>query len=144
MSRGRIYIDIDDVLGLTSALLLELLHDDFFDYSALANHLTDVDACFFCLGVPSPGKTEDEYSRLTHDLTLAAAHALLSASPRSSFLYISAAGADSTEQGTMMWARVRGRLENKLFSMPFKSVYALRPGFIQAMRGASSIRWWRR
>jgi uncharacterized protein YbjT (DUF2867 family) len=136
---------IDDVIvigrrscDLQHDKLLELLHDDFFDYDTLAGRLTHIDACFFCLGVPSLGKTEDEYTRLTHDLTLAAAEALLAASPQSSFLYISAAGADSTAQGSSMWARVRGRLENKLFSMPFKSAHALRPGFIRAMRGVTS------
>jgi uncharacterized protein YbjT (DUF2867 family) len=124
--------------------LHEIVHNDFFDYSSLAAQLTHINACFFCLGVPSPGKTEEEYTRLTYDLTLAAADALLSVSPQMSFVYISAAGADSTEQGSSMWARVRGRLENKLFSMPFRSAHALRPGFIQAMRGTrSSVRMYR-
>ena len=29
-----------------------------------------VDACFFCLGVPSAGMSEADYPRVTYDLTL--------------------------------------------------------------------------
>ena len=124
--------------------LREVLHDDFFDYSAIRNSFADRDACFFCVGVSSVGQDEDSYTRLTHDLTLAAAEALLGAASGMTFVYVSAAGADSTEHGGRMWARVRGRLENTLLAMPFKAVYIFRPGYIQPMRGVSSRVFWYR
>jgi uncharacterized protein YbjT (DUF2867 family) len=122
----------------------EVLHDDFFDYSAILPELADRDACFFCLGVSSVGQDEESYTRMTHDLTLSAANALLGASSRVTFVYVSGAGADSTEQSGSMWARVRGRLENRLLAMPFQAAFIFRPGYIQPMRGTTSrVVWYR-
>src|SRR5260221_6882160 len=53
--------------------LSEVLHNDFYDYTAIEDRLRGYNACFFCLGVTSIGKDENEYRRLTYDLTLAAA-----------------------------------------------------------------------
>ena len=35
----------------------------------------------------------------------------------------------------MMWARVKGKTENDLMKLPFKKVYAFRPGFMQPTKG---------
>ncbi|MEP7265596.1 MAG: epimerase, partial [Bacteroidota bacterium] len=51
------------------------------------------------------------------------------------FSYISGAGTDSTEKGKIMWARVKGKIENDLMKLPFKHVYNFRPGILQATRG---------
>jgi hypothetical protein len=48
-----------------------------------------------------------------------------------SFCYISGAGTDSSEKGRVMWARVKGKTENDLMKLPFKSVYNFRPAFIK-------------
>ena len=136
---------VEDVLvvgrracGREHAKLHEVLHDDFFDYGAIREELADRDTCFFCLGVSSVGQDEDSYTRMTHDLTLAAADALVGAESGMTFVYVSAAGADRTERGSSMWARVRGRLENRLLEMPFRAAYVFRPGYIQPLRGTSS------
>ena len=118
--------------------LREELIEDFFDYWAIRSSFADIDACFFCLGVSSVGQDEESYTRLTHDLTVSVAEALLGAAPGITFIYLSGAGADSTEKGALMWARVRGRLENTLLAMPFKAAYVFRPAYIQPMRGISS------
>jgi hypothetical protein len=46
------------------------------------------------------------------------------------FIYVSGSGTDSTEEGRVMWARVKGRTENDLLRLPFKAVYMFRPGLI--------------
>jgi hypothetical protein len=51
------------------------------------------------------------------------------------FSYISGAGTDSTEKGRVAWARVKGKTENDLMKLPFKDVYAFRPGFIRPTKG---------
>ena len=124
--------------GVSHEKITELLHHDFFDYSEVESSLTGLDACFFCLGVSSAGMREAAYSRLTLDLTLAAAEAVLRASPEAVFCYVSGAGTDSTEQGRTMWARVKGRTENRLLAMPFRAVHMFRPGYIQPLRGIRS------
>jgi uncharacterized protein YbjT (DUF2867 family) len=121
--------------GIAHPKLEEILHRDFFDYSTIAARLTGLDACFFCLGVSVLGLSEAEYSRLTYDLTLAAAHALLAQNRQLTFCYVSGAGTDSSEQGRVMWARVKGKTENALLALPFTAAYMFRPGYIQPMKG---------
>jgi uncharacterized protein YbjT (DUF2867 family) len=81
---------------------------------------------------------ETKYTHLTYDLTLAAARTLARLNPNMTFIYISGAGTDSTERGRIMWARVKGRTENDLLKLPFKSAYLFRPGFIQPLHGIRS------
>lgn len=121
--------------NITHKKLRELLHDDFYDYTAIEDRLRGYNACFFCLGVTSLGKSEQEYRRLTYDLTMAAARTLSRLNPDMVFCYVSGAGTDSSEQGHSMWARVKGRTENDLMKLPFKAVYAFRPGFIKPTAG---------
>jgi uncharacterized protein YbjT (DUF2867 family) len=80
--------------------------------------------------------SEESYRRITYDLTLAVAKALVG--PTMTFLYVSGAGTDSTARGRSMWARVKGETENALLAMPFKAAYMLRPGFIQPLHGITS------
>jgi len=123
---------------LTHPKLTEAVHADFFDYDRLRARFAECDACFFCLGVSSAGMDEAAYRHLTYDLTLAAARALVEANPRMTFCYVSGQGTDSTERGRAMWARVKGKTENALLTLPFKAAYMLRPGFIQPLRGVRS------
>jgi uncharacterized protein YbjT (DUF2867 family) len=124
--------------GATHPKLKEILHQDYFDYTAIEAQLTGLDACFFCLGVSSAGMTEEAYRRITHDLTLTAASALCRLNPTMTFSYISGAGADSSEKGRIMWARVKGQIENALLRLPFKAVYLFRPGAIRPLHGITS------
>ena len=118
--------------------LREIVHRDFLDFSAVAGELSGYDACFFCLGVSSAGMKEADYSRVTYDITLAAAQALVKINPELTFVYVSGTGTDSTEKGAVMWARVKGRTENALLRLPFKAAYMFRPGFIQPLHGIVS------
>lgn len=118
--------------------LREIVHRNLDDLSALEPELTGLDACFYCLGVTSAGMSEEAYSRITYDYTLAAANALVKRNPQMTFVFVSGTGTDSTERGKTMWARVKGRAENALLRMPFKAAYMFRPGFIQPMHGEKS------
>ncbi len=121
--------------GLVHPNLREIVHNDFYDFSSIAGELSGYNACFFCLGVSSVGMREGEYTRVTYDLTLAAARTLASRNPDMTFCYVSGSGTDSTEHGRIMWARVKGRTENALRALPFKAVYLFRPGFIRPIAG---------
>jgi len=118
--------------------LRDVVHQDLLDYRAIEPQLEGFDACFFCLGVTSAGKTEADYSHLTYDITLAAATTLARLNPQMTFVYVSGAGTDSTEKGRSMWARVKGRTENALLKLPFKAAYMFRPGIIQPLHGVRS------
>ena len=124
--------------GQQNPKLQELVHTDFFDYSAIEPQLTGFDACFFALGVSSAGMDEAKYKHLTYDLTLAAASTLAKLNPQMTFLYVSGAGTDSTEHGRSMWARIKGKTENDLLKLPFHAAYMFRPGAIQPLHGIRS------
>jgi uncharacterized protein YbjT (DUF2867 family) len=123
--------------GVVHPKLRELVRSELFAYDDAGADLTGHDACFFCLGVSSAGMAEAEYTRLTHDLTLAAAGALAARNPGMTFCYVSGEGTDGTERGRMMWARVKGRTENRLLALPLNA-FMFRPGFIQPMKGVRS------
>ncbi|MGC4119523.1 MAG: epimerase [Myxococcales bacterium] len=124
--------------GQTDPKLRELLHQDFLDYAPIEAELAGYDACFFCLGISSAGMSEADYTRITYDFTLAAAHALLRQSPGLTLVFVSGQGTDASEKGRSMWARVKGRTENALLAMPFKARFMFRPGFIRPMHGIVS------
>jgi hypothetical protein len=82
------------------------------------------------------------YRRLTFDLTLAVARQLLPGNPRMVFEYISGEGTDAGSR--QAWAHVKAETEAALFAVGFRDAYALRPGFIQPMRGSTSRNRWLR
>jgi hypothetical protein len=130
--------------GFSHPKLSEVLHTDFFDYGPVKDRLRGHDACFFTLGLSSVGRSEAEYTRDTHDLTLAAARALLELNPGMGFCYVSGQGTDSSEKGRSMWARVKGRTENELLAMPFGHVAMIRLAGLQAAPGFRPKSFWMR
>jgi hypothetical protein len=67
------------------------------------------------------------------------AEILAKVNPAMTFCYISGAGTDSTEKGRSMWARVKGKTENDLMKLPFRKVFAFRPGFLMPSRGSKNV-----
>ncbi|WUH89073.1 epimerase [Streptomyces sp. NBC_00433] len=124
-------------LGIAHPKLREVAHADFTDLSAIAGELTGADACFYCLGVSTAGHTAEVYQRVSHDFPLAAARLMAAGNPELTFTYVSGAGTDSTEQGRVAWARVKGGTENALLAMDMRA-YMFRPGWIRPMHGAVS------
>ena len=88
------------------------------------------------------GMSEERYRHLTYDITLAAATTLARLNPQMTFTYVTGAGTDSTEQGSRMWARVKGKTENDLLKLPFKAAFMFRPGVIQPLHGVRSKTAW--
>ena len=130
--------------GIHDAKVTDLVLPDLMDLTPVATQLTGLDACFFCLGVSSVGMSEADYTRVTYDLTLAVARRLCDANRGMTFIYVSGTGTDSTGEGRLMWARVKGRTENALLAMPFKAAYMFRPGVIQPLHGVTSSTKWTR
>lgn len=137
--------EVDEVLsigrsatGQAHPKLRELVQPDLLDFSAIESELSGFDACFFCLGVSSAGMKEQDYRRVTFDITLAAARPLARLNPAMTFIYVSGAGTDSSERGRTMWARVKGQTENALLRLPFKAAVMFRPAGIVPLHGITS------
>ena len=130
--------------GQQHAKLRDVVLDDLFTVPSLGDQLNGYDACFFCLGVSAVGLKEEAYRRVTYDLTLTVAEALVARNPGMTFIYVSGQSTDSTAQGSVMWARVKGATENAVSALPFKATFMFRPGYIQPMHGIkSSTSWYR-
>ncbi|HEY4407150.1 MAG TPA: NAD-dependent epimerase/dehydratase family protein [Xanthobacteraceae bacterium] len=125
--------------GVSHPKLREIIHSDFFNLAPIEQQLIGFDTCFFCLGVSSVGMNKDEYAHLTHDLTLSVAQLLARLNPQMSFCYVTGAGTDSSEQGRLAWARVKGATENALIRL-FRHAYMFRPAFMRATPGQKNLK----
>lgn len=119
---------------VTNPKLKEIIHQDFLDFTAIESQLKGYDTCFFCLGISSLGISKEMYYKMTYSLTIHVAGVLAKQNPEMTFCYISGAGTDSSEKGNS-WASVKGKTENDLMKLPFKNVFAFRPGFIKPIEG---------
>lgn len=126
------------VTGQHHQKLRELKHDDFMNLANIEDALRGYDACFFCLGVSSVGMSEEDYRKISYDFTLTVAEILVKLNPTMTFVYVSGTGTDSSENGRVMWARVKGKTENDLLKLPFKAAYMFRPGVILPLHGVKS------
>lgn len=125
-------------IEMTHPKLKEILHKDFLDLSSIEDQMAGYDACFFCLGMSAAGASKETYYRITHDLTIHWAETLLRLSPEMTFNYVSGEGTSTEENSRSNWANVKGKTENEILAMPFKSKYMFRPGAIQPLRGIRS------
>jgi nucleoside-diphosphate-sugar epimerase len=125
-------------VGRSHQKLREIIHADFFNLAPIESQLAGFDACFFCLGVSSVGMDAAQYKRVTQDLTLGFAQVLAKANPELAFCYVTGKSTDSSEQGRLAWARVKGATENALLRM-FKRAYMFRPGMMKASPGQQNL-----
>ncbi|NBQ39856.1 MAG: epimerase [Alphaproteobacteria bacterium] len=134
----EVIIVVRHALGLSDPKLTEIVAPNLADLSDHADKLAGLKGCLFCLGISSSGISEANYTAVTYDLTLSVAKALLPRNPDMCFQYVSGEGTDSSETGSIMWARVKGRTENELLGLGFASAYMLRPGAIIPLDGIRS------
>ncbi len=137
--------DVESVLvinrqtcGVEHPKLSELILEDFADFSGVKTELTGYNAAFLCMGITSFRVSEDRYTAITHDLTVALAEPLSAINPGMTLCYVSGLGTDSSESGRNMWTRVKGKTENALLKLPFKQTFMFRPGLIQPTKGLSN------
>ncbi len=127
-------------VGLTHPKLKELIVPNFFDLAQFEEQLKGYDACFYCAGISSNGVNEVDYTKITFDTPMQFAQTLVSVNPTMVFGHISGSHTDSSEQGKIMWARVKGKAENALLKLPFKRVYNFRPGFMKPTKGQKNVK----
>jgi uncharacterized protein YbjT (DUF2867 family) len=117
-------------LAIQNPKIKTLLHDNFKDYTGLAEVFAAHDACIWCLGISQTQVKESEYIKITYDYVVTAAQAMLNANPEITFVFLSGMGADSQEKSRTLFARIKGKAENNLKRLPFKKLIIVRPGGI--------------
>ncbi|GLX69953.1 NAD-dependent epimerase/dehydratase family protein [Paenibacillus glycanilyticus] len=141
--------DVEQVLvvsrrpcGVTHPKLKEIIHSNFHDLTPIEEELRGYNACYFCLGVSSVGMSEADYTRVTYDLTMHVAGLLAGLNPDMVFCYVTGSGTDSTEKGSRMWARVKGKTENDLMKLPFRRAFMFRPCYMHPTKGQTRVPKW--
>jgi uncharacterized protein YbjT (DUF2867 family) len=117
-------------LGLSHPKLIEVLHQDFADCSALTEALSDQDAAVFCLGAYTGAVPDAEFRKITVDYPIEFARVLRGSSPGVAFSFLSGNGADPTGRSRMAFARYKGEAETALLAAGFPRVYIFRPAYI--------------
>ena len=131
---GRRHYDI------SSPKVKELLVPDFLKISGFSEQLKGYDACFFCAGISSVGMTEEKYTVITYDTTMAFAKTVVEQNPNMVFNFVSGRSTDSSEKGNVMWARVKGKTENDLQKIGFRAEYNFRPALMIPFKGQKSAK----
>jgi uncharacterized protein YbjT (DUF2867 family) len=126
--------------GHSHPKLEECLIADFRELGAVEPQLAGYDACFYCAGVSSVGMSEAEYTVATYDTPVAFATTLARLNPDMVLVHVSGARTDGTEQGKVMWARVKGKAENALTRLGIHAVYNFRPGLMKPVPGQKNLK----
>jgi uncharacterized protein YbjT (DUF2867 family) len=136
----RYCLERDDVAKVTSIVrkksgivhpkLLEIVHENFPDYSSITEHFKNQDIAFYCIGVYTGQVPKEEFRKITVDFTEAFAKTLRANSEKTIFCFLSGAGADSSEKSSVMFARDKGVAENILLKLNFAHTYIFRPAYI--------------
>jgi uncharacterized protein YbjT (DUF2867 family) len=121
-------------LGLSHPKLVEVLHQDFADCSALAQTLSGQDAAVFCLGAYTGAVPDAEFHKITTNYPIEFARVLHRSSPDVAFSFLSGSGADPTGRSRMAFARYKGEAENALLATGFPRVYIFRPAYIYPVK----------
>ena len=117
-------------LGISHPKLIEVLHRDFANCSALAEALSGQDAAVFCLGAYTGAISEADLRTVTVGYTIEFARVLRASSPEAAFSFLSGNGADPTGRSRIPYALFKGQAENALLAAGFPRVYVFRPAYI--------------
>lgn len=120
--------------GVASGRVEMFLHQDFTDYTGLANVLGNVNTVLWGLGTSSLNVDDATYTRIHVDFTIAFIKAWLAArqGPPMAFHFVAGMGTDP-ESGTH-WAREKGRVEREMAALAEGSglrTFSYRSAFIR-------------
>jgi uncharacterized protein YbjT (DUF2867 family) len=113
--------------GVKHQKLVEIIHQDFLDYTTIKEYFENIDVAYFCIGVYTGAVSRNEFRRITVDYTKIFADTLKNKSPEATFCFLSGAGADQKEKSRMMFAKDKGIAENYLIKQNFGDLYIFRP-----------------
>ena len=114
--------------GVMHPKLTEVLHKDFYDFSAVDKYLKNQDVCLYCIGIYTGKVSQDEFYKITVEMTEVFGHAFKKQSPEASFCFLSSEGAN--EKSLILFARAKGKAENVLQKINFGRLHIFRPGYI--------------
>jgi len=119
--------------------LKTIIHQNFSDYSNLAEVFKNNHAVIWCLGISQNLVSKEEYITITYDYAIAFAKDALSANAELSFLFLSGRGADNTGKTKLLFGKIKGKTENALKQLPFQKLYIARPNAINPVNKPKNL-----
>ncbi len=116
--------------GIDDPKLTDVVHDDFSDLRAVADHFCGVDLCVYCLAAYSYRMSRAQYATITVEYLRAFLDVICEISPDAAFSYFSAEGAQLNGRSWMHTLNVKGRAETLVLESPLPRRYVFRPGYI--------------
>lgn len=118
--------------------LNQIILPDLLQIESIQDQLYGFDICLFTLGVSASDVDEATYTKINYEIPKTVASVLINMNPEITFIYVSGGGTDSSEQGSVMWARVKGKTENTLLKFGSRAIYLFRLGFVLPKNGEIS------
>jgi len=109
----------------------DIEHDNFLDYGSIGTNLSEIDICFYCLGVYQAQVSKEKFWEITVDYLAALTKALEQTGPDIRFCLMSAQGASPSERSLMRFANAKGRAEKLLLDSQLAEKFIFRPGYIK-------------
>ena len=75
--------------GIIHPKLIEIIHNDFLDYSGICKFLTNQQICFYCLGVYTGQVSKKEFHTITVDYIKSFAEELKKCNEETTFCFLS-------------------------------------------------------
>ncbi|MEL6926156.1 MAG: NAD(P)H-binding protein [Bacteroidota bacterium] len=127
---GKVTSIVRRASGQQHPKLVEVVHQDFTDYSNILPHFQQQDAACFCIGVYTGQVSNELFKKITLDFVQSFSDILHEQNPSATFCLLSGAGADQTEKSRVAFAKYKGMAENYLQSKDFGQLYLFRPAYI--------------
>jgi len=119
--------------GTAHPKLVEVIHQDFENFSNIKETFKNQDVAYYCVGVYTGAVPDDQFKKITFDYTKSFGNSLCQNSDKSNFVFLSGQGADRTETSSMIFAREKGKAENYLDRLKFQKLHIFRPGYIYSV-----------
>lgn len=116
--------------GVQHPKLVEVIHDNFLDYTTIEEHFQNQDICLYCIGVYTGAVPKATFTKITVDFTDVFAKTIHKHNQEVTFCFLSGQGADSKEKSSVLFAKNKGIAENRLLDLGFDKTYIFRPGYI--------------
>jgi uncharacterized protein YbjT (DUF2867 family) len=127
--------------GIHHPKLREIEHQNFLNFSPLAEEFKNIDLCFFCLGVYQSKVSKEQFWKITVDYQDALVQELEKTGREIIFCLFGAQGADPKERSPILFAKAKGRAEKHLMESKLAKKYIFRPGFINPDKDSRSDIW---
>ena len=110
--------------------VVEIIHNDFTNFTNIQYILKQSAICFYCLGVYQNAVSKEVFWHVTVDYTQSLIKSIEKTNKHMVFCLFSAQGAKQNESSMFLFARAKGKVEKILLESTIEKKFIFRPGYI--------------